>query len=731
MKLIPILIDEMDINNFNGGSVSGGVWSGYRAPGGTATYSYNSIWSYKQNRDYVIEVKFNTNDTSYFSTLDLGVFIIHWHRDTADYVGVLDGGSYKTFTADTKGDKTYKLILKRDKSYEIYINDVLFQSGSVTNLPANGNKSIACLINSGYARIDYIRINEIKNDKYLFQDGTEIKKYESGSGWVSVGTAPATKAMFDQYGMTDLSIIDNNAIQQLTSDTPELLCWTDEEETINYTNDLCVNGTPIASSSYDSSSTPDKAFNNNTGDKWESGETGTSAVGVSYIGYDFGAGNEKHIRQIKIYAGGGLGLATSVIIQRWDSSLSQWSNVYTASGIVGESWNTINLPSSAPSQKWRLLCNEAPDNGFGWIIREIEMMEIASINNPVRQTNITAVPFPQLLLPVGDVEVGEIESVNINSVVIGGIHDTNNIAPYLTSYDNNVIYGSSANVYYMFDRNINSKITYSSAAGLKVNIKLSQPEIIRKIAIIAGTGTSNAPKAFKVYGSNAPTDFSDVNNQNGWTLLADITSQTGWTINERREFVLNNTNAYQYVRFEFYQSNNFTSYEIAEIELFPASEGNSDLKILVSGDSGASWKGKNGVVDISDLTQVKVNGFTIDELNALTKQELASLFPNGKARFAFYLEQEKSTDIVQIDSLKINEKVYTMTPSIESLKVIYNLLEAEKPKIYVSRDDGVTWKEVQPDTLTSLEELPEGNKLRVKVVLSNGQELHALSYSWI
>lgn len=584
MVLKPILIDEMDINNFNGGSVSDGVWSGYRAPGGTTTYSYNSTWLYEQNRDYVIEVKFNTNDTSYFSTLDLGIFIIHWHRDNADYVGILDGGSYKTFTADTKGDKIYKFILKRNKSYEIYINDVLFKSGSVTNLPANGHKSIVCSINYGYARIDYIRINEIKNDKYLFQDGTEIKKYESGSGWVSVGTAPATKAMFDQYGMTDLSIIDNNAIQQLTSDTPELLCWTDEE--------------------------------------------GDSVI---------------------------------------------------------------------------------------------------------RQANITAVPLPQLLLPVGDIEVGEIESVNINSVVIGRINDTNNIAPYLTSYDNNIIYGSHANAYLMFDRNINSKFSYSSAIGMKVNIKLNQPEIIKKIAIIAGTFTNSAPKAFKIYGSNNPQNFSDVNNQNGWILLANITSQIGWTINERREFVLNNINAYQYVRFEFYQSNNSDNgYEIAEIELFPASKGNSDLKIFISGDSGVNWKGKNGItVDISDLTQVKANGFTPDELNALTKQELASLFPNGKARFAFYLEQEKSTDIVQIDSLKINEKVYTMIPSIESLKVIYNLLESEKPKLYVSRDDGVTWKEVQPDTLTSLEDLPEGNKLRVKAVLSNGQELHALSYSWI
>jgi hypothetical protein len=170
--------------------------------------------------------------------------------------------------------------------------------------------------------------------------------------------------------------------------------------------------------------------------------------------------------------------------------------------------------------------------------------------------------------------------------------------------------------------------------------------------------------------------------------------------------------------------------ELESVVLNNILSGSGDLKVIVSPDSGTSWKGKTSV-DPADLTNVKANGFTPTEFNALTKEELASLFPSGTARFAFYLEQEASTEVVQVNSLTVNERQYTMTPSVDSLSVLYELLQSEKPALYVSRDDGVTWKQVQPDQLTKLDDLPAGSKLRVKAVLSNGQELHGLSYSWI
>ncbi|MED4883925.1 hypothetical protein [Bacillus smithii] len=111
------------------------------------------------------------------------------------------------------------------------------QSG-IVNIPVDFTcRKMRIVVDASYQSTYYLSTvfrvyGEIKNTKYLFQDGTEIKKYVSGTGWTVVGVAPVTKAMFDSDGINDLSIIDNNAIQQLTSDTPELLCWTDEISTI-------------------------------------------------------------------------------------------------------------------------------------------------------------------------------------------------------------------------------------------------------------------------------------------------------------------------------------------------------------------------------------------------------------------------------------------------------------------------------------------------------------------
>ena len=54
----------------------------------------------------------------------------------------------------------------------------------------------------------------------------------------------------------------------------------------------------------------------------------------------------------------------------------------------------------------------------------------------------------------------------------------------------------------------------------------------------------------------------------------------------------------------------------------------------------------------------------------------------------------------------------------------------EKPTLCASRDDGVSWKEISQDEMASLSEQPEGKNLRVKAVLKNGQEIHAMSYAW-
>ena len=158
--------------------------------------------------------------------------------------------------------------------------------------------------------------------------------------------------------------------------------------------------------------------------------------------------------------------------------------------------------------------------------------------------------------------------------------------------------------------------------------------------------------------------------------------------------------------------------------------GDSILRVIVSGDGGVTWKGKS-TLDISDLTSVKANGYTAEEVNSLTKEQLASLFLNSTARFAFYIEQENTVDGVEIDSLMIDERFYTLSPNASDLTVFSTILKDQDPAFYVSRNDGTDWKEITKDELHSLEGLPEGKTLRVKAVLQNGEEVTGLSYSWI
>jgi hypothetical protein len=608
---------------------------------------------------------------------------------------------------------------------------ILHTASNVTDWSSSNTKTYTFSNNTAYR---YYRINiTANNGNTSFTDVGEIQMFEyipaTPGSWQTVGTAPATKSMFDQHGMTDLSIIDHNAIQQLTSDTPELLCWTDEEDSIlEYTGDLCTGGTAISLPVGYNGDVASKAFDDNVNTRWD-GYDGNGVANRAYIGYDFGAGNAKHIRKVTLVQSN-TGGVTGMKVQRSDDGAT-WLDVASFTVQLTTNKQEFLLPASAPSRYWRLFATTGAANGWGWSVNEVEMMEVANYGPPSRQVNITAVPLPQLLLPVGDIEVEELESVVLNSTVSG-----NGVVKVLVSGDNGVswkgaesnfgfvnivptmtganvpspynvtessYFATSTRGWRLFDGDDSIRWVTAQKTNQYVSIDLGSPKQVDKVEIVCDI-PDGGPKDWRIEGSN---------NGSSWTSLLEV-SNTSWVDNPRQEFTLTSTGQYRYYRFYILTH---TGGDYIQI---------NTLKLLSLEQTGIN------LVDVS-LTgnEPKEKGMTPNQFNALTKEELATLFPNGKARFAFYLEQEKSTDIVQIDSLKINEKVYTMTPSIESLKVIYNLLESEKPKLYVSRDDGVNWKEVQPDTLTSLEDLPEGNKLRVKAVLSNGQELHALSYSWI
>ncbi len=53
------------------------------------------------------------------------------------------------------------------------------------------------------------------------------------------------------------------------------------------------------------------------------------------------------------------------------------------------------------------------------------------------------------------------------------------------------------------------------------------------------------------------------------------------------------------------------------------------------------------------------------------------------------------------------------------------------PEVFVSRNNGIDWAPVEVDKLEKLYEVPDGTELKIKIVLKEGRELHAISYSWI
>jgi len=171
--------------------------------------------------------------------------------------------------------------------------------------------------------------------------------------------------------------------------------------------------------------------------------------------------------------------------------------------------------------------------------------------------------------------------------------------------------------------------------------------------------------------------------------------------------------------------------EINAVNINSNASGSGVIKVILSSDGGSTWIGQNqSIIDIDNLMDVKSKGFTPEQINALTAEDWESIAGNGKIRFAFYLEQESLEDVAQINSVTINYKEFIMTPAIEDLSIFYNQIKIPVD-FFVSRDDGATWKEAKVNEMTDLTDLPAGQRLKVKAVLANDQELYGISYSWI
>lgn len=157
----------------------------------------------------------------------------------------------KYWIRDVKESNNLKILQHYSRSSSTYENlRYSFYSSELIGIRPIMNVTNTLMV-SDTPDEDGVYVMQLIENKYLFKDGNEIKKYsetnlseEFSLDWQSLGAAPATKAMFDDHGMKDLSIIDNAALQSLTSDTPEVLVWTDEEGEPNTKNVASTSSTP-------------------------------------------------------------------------------------------------------------------------------------------------------------------------------------------------------------------------------------------------------------------------------------------------------------------------------------------------------------------------------------------------------------------------------------------------------------------------------------------------------
>ena len=122
----------------------------------------------------------------------------------------------------------------------------------------------------------------------------------------------------------------------------------------------------------------DHAYTDAYASRWRNnGSEDSNIVNNAYIGQDFGSGNDKHIREVRLLQGRASStgeMVTGVKVQYSDNG-SSWSDAGSAHTIDASTfaWQTIKVASTGAHRYWRLLCS-ASSNSV-WLVTEMSMHE--------------------------------------------------------------------------------------------------------------------------------------------------------------------------------------------------------------------------------------------------------------------------------------------------------------------------------------------------------------------
>lgn len=304
---------------------------------------------------------------------------------------------------------------------------------------------------------------------------------------------------------------------------------------IKYTENLCVNGSPIGSTSpYGQGA--EKAFDGYESTYRASSESGDGVNGVSWIGYTF---NEpKRIEKIYYYQSD-THAVTSIKIQG-SNDRSTWFDIYVAE--VSPLDQFIVFSNKERFLHWRLLANSPTINGSNWRVHEIEMYE--------------AIYIDKFLLSVDN------KPLSIRFVdTLYNLEMLSNETPMpfkATSSSEQDGYEA----YKAFNSLSSSNdcwMAISDTPATWIQIDFGVPMLVNKMLLKSRNSESadiESPKNFQILGSNDGENFN---------ILLEVDGEDNWVKNEIRIYMFDNNVEYRYYRLNIINNNEGSYVSIGQI----------------------------------------------------------------------------------------------------------------------------------------------------------------------
>lgn len=408
----------------------------------------------------------------------------------------------------------------------------------------------------------------------------------------------------------------------------------------------------------------------------------------------------------------------------------------------------IHQLDTIPSESWRKMIN--PFTVLEFIEdKETKARELVIVSENIPsasyQLEANIVPEKQLILPVDSFHLLSGELLQVSTNVTGWISSKNAIPPMTAANQPSGIVTASSvyqlekgyDPYKVFDglKSIHRYQAWHSNRMPTVDnpewiaYQFPEKKVICKIRITARLDNivvSQSLKDFRFQGS-----ADGIN----WITLLNVKDEPVWGVGEERTYSFHNRKEYIIYRLLITATSGTTAFAITELEMFEGlspiiDRTENDIKLIVSHDNGLTWHGESEI-DITNLVEVKQKGFTPEAFNDLTKEDWDRLAPDNLVRIGFYIEQKDWNEKIRVYHLETGKRICLFTPRLTHLSSYSEIKGFVQFPFYISRDDGKTWTLVKQDELTLLTDLPEGTDLRVKAVLEDGEELHAISYSWV